>query len=320
MIPKGENMKKSTRLNHMMIYINEKQSFQLRDLMQEFKISKSTAIRDIRDLEELGVPLYSINGKHGGYKVLRDRYVTNIGFTDEEMINMMFALNSISSINQLPFQVTYDQLYKKMYQNMSPLQKDVIKEYNNKILYFNNDTEGETNKNMEEILNSILNKNYISFKYGKIYIDNTIGIGYIYKNNKWYLVSYDENSGQVSVLDNNKISSLTIGDEYINELAVNLSNFRKYMVNDKTIRIELTCNELGINNIQNYLWTDFSIEKAKNNNYIFRALINKKDINYIAKLIYRESLNVSKIKPKILNEAFVNLLKENLQKFIGDEA
>lgn len=58
-------MKKSTRLNHMLIYINEKQSFQLRDLMQEFKILKSTALRDIKHLEELGVPLYCIYGKHG---------------------------------------------------------------------------------------------------------------------------------------------------------------------------------------------------------------------------------------------------------------
>lgn len=39
-----------------------------------------------------------------------------------------------------------------MYKNMSPLQKDVIKEYNNKILYFNNDTERESNKNLEKYM------------------------------------------------------------------------------------------------------------------------------------------------------------------------
>lgn len=151
-------MKKSTRLNHMMTFINENPEFNLNDLMKDFNISRSTAIRDIKDLEELGVPLYSTNGKNGGYKVIRDRYVTKIGFTDEEMVNMMFALNSISSIKQLPFQVTYEQLYRKLYQNMAADQKALVKQYENKFRYFNSENMDMKNNLMEDILTAIVSK------------------------------------------------------------------------------------------------------------------------------------------------------------------
>ena len=38
--------------------------------MKTFGISKSTALRDIEALKNLGVPLYVENGRYGGYRVL----------------------------------------------------------------------------------------------------------------------------------------------------------------------------------------------------------------------------------------------------------
>lgn len=48
-------MKKVERLNQMLRFINQKQIFTLKDLMDEFQISKRTALRDITSLEEMGV-------------------------------------------------------------------------------------------------------------------------------------------------------------------------------------------------------------------------------------------------------------------------
>ena len=61
-IRRFKQMRKSTRLNDMMIFLNDKSYFNLKDIMQEYGISKSTAIRDIqsvcpyfRKLEEMDV-------------------------------------------------------------------------------------------------------------------------------------------------------------------------------------------------------------------------------------------------------------------------
>ncbi|MEI2312695.1 HTH domain-containing protein, partial [Bacillus nitratireducens] len=59
MIPFREgNMKKTERINDMLIFLNNKRYFNLKDLMARYDISKSTALRDIQSLEEIGVPIY----------------------------------------------------------------------------------------------------------------------------------------------------------------------------------------------------------------------------------------------------------------------
>lgn len=39
--------------------------------MQEYGISKSTAIRDIQSLEEIGMPIFSETGRNGRYGILK---------------------------------------------------------------------------------------------------------------------------------------------------------------------------------------------------------------------------------------------------------
>ncbi|ANU47818.1 helix-turn-helix domain-containing protein [Enterocloster clostridioformis] len=65
-------MRKSTRLNDMMIFLSDKSFFNLKDIMQEYGISKSTAIRDIQSLEEIGMPIFSETGRNG-LSILRPR-------------------------------------------------------------------------------------------------------------------------------------------------------------------------------------------------------------------------------------------------------
>lgn len=48
-------MKKSERLNQELIFLSDKKRFNLQDLMDNFQISKRTALRDIASLEELGL-------------------------------------------------------------------------------------------------------------------------------------------------------------------------------------------------------------------------------------------------------------------------
>ena len=62
-------MKKSERINDMMMYLNNKETFNLKDIMEKYSISKNTALRDIRSLEEIGMPIYSFSGRKGRYKI-----------------------------------------------------------------------------------------------------------------------------------------------------------------------------------------------------------------------------------------------------------
>lgn len=113
-------MKKSERLNQELIFLKGKKSFQLRDLMEEFAISKWTALRDIEELETLGVPLYTEAGRRSGYRLLPHALSIPIYFTDEESTAILFALQALQNLSTTPFDKSYRQIYEKLWAALSP--------------------------------------------------------------------------------------------------------------------------------------------------------------------------------------------------------
>ena len=61
----GGPMKKVERINIIMRYINNRAHFTISEIMREFNISRSTAIRDIREIEAMGMPLVTEVGRGG---------------------------------------------------------------------------------------------------------------------------------------------------------------------------------------------------------------------------------------------------------------
>ena len=119
-------MKKSERLNQEMIFLKDRKTFQLRDLMDEFAISKRTALRDIAELEALGVPLYTEVGRLGGYRILSHTLPHPIYFSDEEITAVMFALQALQNLTTTPFDKSYRQIYDKLWAVLSlQQQKDL---------------------------------------------------------------------------------------------------------------------------------------------------------------------------------------------------
>jgi hypothetical protein len=62
---------KARRLLELIEKMNAGHKFTVGQLADELKVSYRTMLRDLQEIEELGVPLYSENGVHGGYQVLR---------------------------------------------------------------------------------------------------------------------------------------------------------------------------------------------------------------------------------------------------------
>ncbi len=106
-------MNKSERLNDMMLYLNDKNSFNLKDLMNHYNISKSTALRDIESLERIGMPLYSQSGRNGYYGILRNRLLSPIVFTIDELFALYFSMLTLRAYETTPFHLSVEKLKEK---------------------------------------------------------------------------------------------------------------------------------------------------------------------------------------------------------------
>lgn len=104
----GDIMKKSERLNQELIFLSNKSTFHLNDIMQAFNISKRTALRDIQELEAMGLALYVENGRYGGYKLLSQNLLTPIYFNNNEILAIFFALKALDILSTTPFEKSYD--------------------------------------------------------------------------------------------------------------------------------------------------------------------------------------------------------------------
>ncbi|HAM82269.1 helix-turn-helix transcriptional regulator [Ornithinibacillus bavariensis] len=138
-------MKKVERINTMMRYINNRAHFTISEIMQEFNISRSTAIRDIREIEAMGMPLVAEVGRDGGYFVMNNSVLPAVRFTDNE-IKALFIAFMATRNQQLPFLKSRHSLAEKLLGLISENQQDDLVLLN-KILLF----EG-TNPNNPDLL------------------------------------------------------------------------------------------------------------------------------------------------------------------------
>jgi predicted DNA-binding transcriptional regulator YafY len=119
-------MSRAKRLNEMIMMVNRMKKFTVRELAEQFGVSKRTILRDLQQLSEMGVPLYSEVGPHGGYQVINERILPPIAFSEDEAISIFFAIHALRHYLSLPFDSEYESIKKKFYLNLSGDIRDKI--------------------------------------------------------------------------------------------------------------------------------------------------------------------------------------------------
>lgn len=118
-------MKKVERINIIMRYINNRAHFTITEIMQEFNISRSTAIRDVREIEAMGMPLVAEVGRDGGYSVLRNSVLPVVRFTDNELKALFIAFMATRN-QQLPYLKSRQSLTEKLLGLISENQQEEL--------------------------------------------------------------------------------------------------------------------------------------------------------------------------------------------------
>ncbi|HDX7581195.1 TPA: WYL domain-containing protein, partial [Staphylococcus aureus] len=275
---------------------------------------RSTALRDIKEIEALGVPLYSNPGKNGGYTIIGNRDQTKIAISDEELKALVFTLSSISNVSNLPFQTEYQEILKKLYNNSN--KKELINQYNDLFQYFNEDKyQFKSYKLFNEIIRLIIENKSFEICYSQNYIKEQYkGIGIMYKNHQWYFVVANIESKLVNLLNISKIKELYEMGETQECNDITMQNFQQFMVKNETaIDILIRSNVMGLNILKGYLWSDYMIENIDEETYLFKSKVNAKDIDFIAKLIVTGGVNVKVETPNSLK----NAVKVELTKIIN---
>lgn len=253
-------MKKVERINVIMRYINNRAQFTITEIMEEFNISRSTAIRDIREIEAMGMPLVAEVGRSGGYFVMNNSVLPTVRFTDNE-IKALFIAFMATRNQQLPYLKSRQSLAEKLLGLISENQQDDLVLLNRLLLF-----EGTNPNNpdlldlsdlphpmLEKLIQIILLDNYLLItikeekviKYYSIYLLHLYhqrGLwlidGFDLKTEKRHIFSVDNLTSVESYPTKKRLSRKTILEKLSNqEEAINLvlelgpkaiAQFKKY--------------------------------------------------------------------------------------------
>jgi predicted DNA-binding transcriptional regulator YafY len=237
-------MKKVERINTIMRYINNRAHFTISEIMQEFNISRSTAIRDIREIEAMGMPLVAEVGRDGGYFVMNNSVLPTVRFTDNE-IKALFIAFMATRNQQLPYLKSRQSLAEKLLGLISENQQETIVLLNQILLF-----EGTNPHNpdlldlsdlphpmLEKLIQLLLLDRYllISIEEEKIKKTYPIYLLHLYREKSFWLIeSFDLTEEKLKIIP---VDNLTNVEPYTT----------KQRLTEKRILERLSKNEKEIN-------------------------------------------------------------------------
>jgi predicted DNA-binding transcriptional regulator YafY len=157
-------MTKSKRLVELIMSVNSKRKFTVQELADEFGVSYRTILRDLGELEELGIPLYSEVGVGGGYRVLNERLLPPISFTESEAVSMFFIAESIKYYNSLPFKNESSSALKKFYHYLPSEVKKTIDEIAKRLTFWS-PTVSLSDEFLKDALNASIKQEVVKISY-----------------------------------------------------------------------------------------------------------------------------------------------------------
>ncbi|GAA0414533.1 YafY family protein [Virgibacillus salarius] len=299
-------MKKSERLNQMLRFVNQRQRFTLKDVINEFQISKRTALRDIASLEEMGVPLYAEYGRYGGYRLVKPITLPPISFSSQEVFALYFAMQALQSFTSTPFEISYRSVHEKFLEGLTTKQRKQIDSLQKRVAFFHAEQLHEC-AYLEELLlastnNQILSIVYTTEKQTTIRRIQPISI-YAMKG-YWYCQSLDLNKKAYRVFRCDRIKSIEVVEDVdmIDVEGITIENAHVFWKpTDQAIPFKCEITKTGI---EQFIQSQFPSMKIKeeHNDYYLVGTYEPTEVDFIICYLASFGKTIRIVEPVSLKE------------------
>lgn len=287
-----------------MIFLNGKKYFNLKDLMEEYNISKSTALRDLQSLEDLGMPIFSEPGRNGRYGILKNRLLSPIVFTIDEMYSLYFAMITLKSYESTPFHLCVSTLQQKF-------EKCISKEHINRIhkmeqiLRFEASMHPNSSPLLKDILKMAVDESICKITYNKSGKETSYFVQFFFISavyGQWYVSGLNCKTNRVQVFRCDKITAICESTAYssksINELT-NLSTTAYKHEGATEFEIEILYKGIDLFYKEHYPSMKLYIEGQ---HCIIKGFFNRGEENFIANYLLGYTDNIVSVKPQKLKK------------------
>ncbi len=304
-------MNKSERLNDMMLFLNDKNSFNLRDLMDKYNISKSTALRDLEALERIGMPIYSQHGRNGYYGILRNKLLSPIVFNIDEVFALYFSMLTLRAYETTPFHLSVERL-KEKFENCLSIKKVEMLRKVEKVFSLASVQHTNVCLFLSDVLQHAIEEKVCSVTYRKKEADQRYYIQFFDISSaygQWYATGYNFESEKSQVFRCDKISGIETSNRYSSKP---LSEFIKpadelYKIHGATnFEFEISKKGMDLFYKEHYPTMKLYIENGK---YYIRGFYNVGEETFIANYFINYGEKILSVKPESLKTLIAERLR-----------
>ena len=310
-------MKKSERLNDMMIFLKDKNAFTLKDIMEKYNMSRSSALRDINALEEIGMPVYSQPGRNGGYRLLPNRLLSPVVFTVDELYALYFAMLTLGAYRSTPFHLSAEKLKLKFEACLPKKQMDSLRKMKT-IFGFNAVQHPNASACLKDVLQSAIEEKPCEIGYGKReaqtrYVVQFFDISSAY--GQWYGTAYNFETKNVQVFRCDKILSIGDSDRFDGKP---MEDFRcsadKLYRGNAATEFQAHITEKGVDLFYKEHYPSMQLY-SESGAYIIKGFYNRGEERFIADYLIHYGECVQKVEPPALRALIRERLNSLLHKY-----
>ena len=310
-------MNRSERLNDMMRYLNDKNSFKLKDITTKYSISKSTALRDIQSLEEIGMPIYSKLGRNGCYGILPNKLLSPIVFNIDEVFALYFSMLTLRDYETTPFHLSAENLKQKFENCLAPEKIEMLRK-TEKVFRLGSVPQKNHCEFLKDILQSAIEEKICAVSYLK----NSSKLDYMIQFfdisasfGQWYATGYNFETDRTQVLRCDKVLSIKECNKYEPKSFADFAKPADMLYRTETATdFDVEVSHKGVDLFQKEHYPSMRLE-TENGQYFIRGFYNQDEENFIATYFLGYGEAILSVKPAALSKQILERLAKLHQHF-----
>lgn len=314
-------MSKAKLLFNLISYVNAKRAFTAQDIAYEFNISVRTAHRYLAEISEMGVPLYTEQGRNGGYRVLNNRVLPPLIFDESEAFAIFFAFQSLEFYQTLPFNIEIKSASAKLYSGLPNDMKRKIDRLD-EVLSLWNVTRSVPSRYLAEIIEAAAERRVVEIEYESKEKNTTrevIPIGVYSRDGFWYMPALDLANEEVKLFRTDRILSLKVMEKSGEPKPE--TTLREWLKNQtgqtpvNPVRLYVKLTREGLRHCRSQPWLEPGIQMDDKGYGYLDTVIDRGEIEFVSNYFLQLGTEARVIEPREVIDRICTLSRETLRQY-----
>jgi predicted DNA-binding transcriptional regulator YafY len=225
-------MNRFDRITAILIHLQSRKIVTSQHLSDRFKVSQRTIYRDIRTLEEAGVPILSEAGV--GYSIMDGYRLPPVMFTREEAVSMVTAEKLMDKMVDKVLGEHYQSAMYKVRAVLKHSEKEWLQLLESQIQIFpgHSPVNAKIPNTLELILKSIAEQKVVHLRYKAFMADDSIDriiepVGIFHENQFWYVFAFCQTRQDYRQFRADRMEQLRVSGDSFTRIHEDLEHYRK---------------------------------------------------------------------------------------------